>query len=147
LRARKLIINSFARDFQTRFAISPAKGQIAEAVVYGGTYRSCRDLDANLLDGFGELVRLDGSVIIQIEIFECLHENGLLALGAASLLHELVLEFSFETSGVSSKDTYLVLRCSIFCVSIEVMVQDNVQVNKVMSIDKLVQFETSICLM
>ena len=62
------------------------------------TYLSGWDLDADLLDGLGEFVWLDGSVVVEIEVFEGLHEDLLLGLGAASLLGQLVFQFSLETS-------------------------------------------------
>lgn len=71
------------------------------------TYSSRRDLNADLLDGLGELLRLDSAVIVQIEVFECFHQYRLFGLGAAGFFGELVLKFSFETGGVSEEGTYL----------------------------------------
>lgn len=90
-----------------------------------GTYSSRRDLDADLLDGLGELLRLDSAVVVQVKVLERLREDGLLSLGAAGFLHELVLEFSLKTGGVSVESTYLVLRCSILYVRAEGMLCDN----------------------
>ena len=50
------------------------------------TYLSCGDHDANLLDGFGELIRLDGSVIVEVEVLEGLEEDGLFVGVTGSLL-------------------------------------------------------------
>jgi len=55
------------------------------------------DMDADLFDGLGEFVGLDNAVIIQVEVLERLHEDGLLGLGAACLLRQLVFQFSLET--------------------------------------------------
>ena len=41
------------------------------------------DHDAYLLDGLCELVGFHGAIIVQIKIFECFHQHGLLALRSA----------------------------------------------------------------
>jgi hypothetical protein len=72
-------------------------------------------LDADFLNGLGELVWLDSSVIVEVEVLECLLEDGFLGLSALSLLGELVLEFSFETGeGEERTKTYLFLSCSMY---------------------------------
>lgn len=50
------------------------------------TYLSGWDLDTNLLDGFGELVWLHDTIIVEIEVFERLKQNLLLGLGSACFL-------------------------------------------------------------
>ena len=46
-------------------------------VVEGVQILSCGDHDTDLLDSLGELIWLDSAVIIQIEVFEGLQEDGL----------------------------------------------------------------------
>ena len=46
------------------------------------TYLLGRDHDADLFDGFGELIRLDEAGVVQIEVLEALLEDSLLRLGA-----------------------------------------------------------------
>lgn len=60
------------------------------------TYLLGGDLNTNLLNGFAELIRLHSAVIVEIEILECLHQDGLLALAAACLLGQLVFELSLK---------------------------------------------------
>jgi len=45
-------------------------------ILFGG------DHDSNLLASFGELIWLDGSVVIQIKVFEALKKNGFLILSS-----------------------------------------------------------------
>ena len=63
------------------------------------TYLFGWDLDSDLLDGLGELIRLDGSVVVQIKVLESLLKNGLFGLGALGLLSKFVFQFSLETNG------------------------------------------------
>ena len=56
------------------------------------------DHDADLLDGFGELVRLDRAVIVQVEVLEGLEEDGFLVGVSARLLRKLLLEGLLETA-------------------------------------------------
>lgn len=51
-----------------------------------GTYLLGWDLDSDLLDGLGEFIGFDGTVIIQIEVLECLLEDGLFGLSSLGLL-------------------------------------------------------------
>jgi hypothetical protein len=44
------------------------------------------NLDTNLLDGFGELVWLDDTIIVQVEVFERFQQDLLLGLGASCFL-------------------------------------------------------------
>jgi len=44
------------------------------------------DLDADLLNGFGELIWLDNTIVVKIEVFERFQEHLLLGLGAARFL-------------------------------------------------------------
>ena len=70
------------------------------------TYLSGWDLNSNLLDGLGELVWLNGAIVVEIEVLESLHEDLLLGLGSSCLLRQLVLEFSLktkETNGVTNE--------------------------------------------
>lgn len=46
------------------------------------TYLFGGDHDSNLLASFGELIWLDGSVVIQIKVFEALKKNGFLILSS-----------------------------------------------------------------
>ena len=46
------------------------------------TYLSGWDHDSDLLASFGELIWLDGSVVIQIKVFEGLKKNGFLILSS-----------------------------------------------------------------
>ena len=62
------------------------------------TYLLGWNLDSDLLDGLGELIRLDGTVVIQIKVFESLLKNGLFRLGALGLLSKFVFQFSLETT-------------------------------------------------
>ena len=68
-----------------------------------GTYLSGWNLDTNLLDGFGELVWLHDTIIVEIEVFERLEQNLLLWLGSACFLWQLVFQFSLETKNIKSK--------------------------------------------
>ncbi len=67
-----------------------------------GTYLLGGDLDANLLDGLGELIGLNGAVVVQVEVLEGLEEDLLFRLGASGLLGQLVLELSLEAGGAGS---------------------------------------------
>jgi len=49
-------------------------------VLFGG------DHDTNLLDSFGELIRLNAAIIVEIKVLEALDEDILLALVARCLL-------------------------------------------------------------
>lgn len=60
-------------------------------------YLSGGDHDTNLFDSFGEFIRFNSSIVIKIEILERFHEYGLLALGSACLLGQLVLQLSLKT--------------------------------------------------
>ena len=62
------------------------------------TYLSGWDLDADLFDGLGEFLGLDSSVVVEVEVLECLFEDGLLGLRALGLFGELVLQFALEAS-------------------------------------------------
>ena len=62
------------------------------------TYVLGWDLDTNLLDGLRELIWLDGTILIEVEVLEGLLENLLLRLSSLGLLRQLVLEFSLETT-------------------------------------------------
>jgi len=46
------------------------------------------DHDSDLLDSLGELLRLDCSVVVQVEVLEALHEDRLFALDAACFLRK-----------------------------------------------------------
>ena len=61
------------------------------------TYSFCWNLNTNLLDGLGEFVWLDGAIVVQVEVLECLQENVLLRLCSSGLLSQLVFQFSLET--------------------------------------------------
>lgn len=61
------------------------------------TYLAGRDHDADLLDGLGELFSLHGAVVVQVEVLEALHEDGLIAHAAAGLLGELLEQLLFKT--------------------------------------------------
>ena len=50
------------------------------------TYLLGGDHDTNLLDGFGELVWLHDTIIVEIKVFERLEQNLLLGLGSACFL-------------------------------------------------------------
>ena len=56
------------------------------------------DHNADLLDGFGELVRLDRAVIVEVEVLEGLEEDGFLVGVTAGLLRKLLLEGLLETA-------------------------------------------------
>ena len=71
------------------------------------------DHDANLLDCFGELLGLDGAVVVKIEVLESLHQDGFLALCAAGLLCKFVFKFPLETEELYV--AYLALSDSICC--------------------------------
>jgi len=60
------------------------------------TYLFGWNLDSNLLDGLGELIGLNGAVVVEVEVLEGLLEDGLLGLGALGFFSELVLELSFK---------------------------------------------------
>lgn len=70
------------------------------------TYVSSGDHNSDLLDGLGELLGLDGAVVVEVEVLEALEEHGFLGLAAARLLGELFDEFLLETK-VSSTLTLL----------------------------------------
>ena len=53
---------------------------------------SSGDHDADLLDSLGELIGLDSSVIVEIEIFESLHQDCLLVGVAGRLLGQFLLK-------------------------------------------------------
>ena len=55
------------------------------------------DHDADLLDGLGELIRLDSAVVVQVEVLEGLEEHGLLVAVAGRLLGKLLLKRLLET--------------------------------------------------
>lgn len=61
-----------------------------------GTYLLGWDLDADLLDGLGELDGLDGAVVVEVEVLEGLEEDLLFGLSAPGFLGEFVLELSLE---------------------------------------------------
>ena len=58
------------------------------AIIYNSqhTYPLGGDLDTYLLDCLSKFFGLYGSVVVKIEIFECLNKDSLLALAAACLL-------------------------------------------------------------
>ena len=56
------------------------------------TYLSGGDHDTDLLDSFGELIRLHSAVIVQIEVLEGLEEDSLLVGGSRGLLGKLLLQ-------------------------------------------------------
>ena len=56
------------------------------------------DHNADLLDGFGELVRLDRAVIVEVEVLEGLEEDSFLIGVTAGLLRKLLLEGLLETA-------------------------------------------------
>ena len=53
---------------------------------------SGRDHDTDLLNSLGELIGLNSTVIVKIEVLEGLQEDGLLVGGARSLLGKLRLQ-------------------------------------------------------
>ena len=55
------------------------------------------DHDTNLLDSLGELIWLDSTVIVEIEILEGLEKNGFLILDSSGLLGQLGLKGFLET--------------------------------------------------
>ena len=55
------------------------------------------DHDTDLLDGLGELIRLDSAVVVEIEILEGLEENGLFVGVTGSFLGQLLLKGFLET--------------------------------------------------
>ena len=63
----------------------------------GCTYLLGWNLNTNFLNGFCELIWLDCAVVVKIEVLECLHQDGLLGLGALCLLRQFILQFSLET--------------------------------------------------
>lgn len=60
------------------------------------TYLSGGDHDANLLNGFGELIRLNSAIVVQVEILESLKKNGLLVSVTVGLLGQFLLKSSLE---------------------------------------------------
>lgn len=70
----------------------------------GRTYLLRGDHDANLLNGFCELIRFYGSVVVKIEVLESFHEDSFLALGSARFLRQLVFKFSLETAQIVRLD-------------------------------------------
>ena len=62
------------------------------------TYLSRGDHNADLLNGFGKLVRLDRAVIVEVEVLEGLEEDGFLVGVTARLLGKLLLEGLLETA-------------------------------------------------
>jgi hypothetical protein len=69
--------------------------------------------DSDLLDGLGKLIRLYSSAVVEIEVFESLHEHLFLGLGARSFLLKLIFKFFFETTKDERQLTYLALSPSI----------------------------------
>ena len=61
------------------------------------TYLSGWDHDTDLLNGLGELIRLNGSIVVEIEILEGLEEDGLFVGVTGSFLGQLLLEGFLET--------------------------------------------------
>jgi len=61
------------------------------------TYLLGGDLDANLLDGLGEFIGLDGAAVVEVKELEALSEDGLLGLRSLGLFGQFVLKFSLET--------------------------------------------------
>ena len=49
------------------------------------TYLFGWDLDTDLLDSLGELIRLNGSIVVEVEVLEGLLEDRLLGLSALGL--------------------------------------------------------------
>ena len=56
------------------------------------------DHDADLLDGLGKLVGLDGAVVVQVEVLESLEQNGFLVGVSRGLLGQLGLESLLEAA-------------------------------------------------
>ena len=54
------------------------------------------DHNADLLDGFGELVRLDRAVIVEVEVLEGLEEDGLLVGHTCGLGRKFSLKTLFK---------------------------------------------------
>ena len=54
------------------------------------------DHDTDLLDGLGELIRLHGAVVVQVEVLESLEEHSLLIGRAGGLLRKLLFESLLE---------------------------------------------------
>lgn len=61
------------------------------------TYLLGGDLDANLLDGLGKFIGLDGAAVVEVKELEALSEDGLLGLRSLGLFRQFVLKFSLET--------------------------------------------------
>ena len=59
------------------------------------------DHDTNLLDSLGELIWLDSTVIVEIEILEGLEKNGFLILDSSGLLGQLGLKGFLETKAIT----------------------------------------------
>ena len=100
------------------------------------TYRFGWDLDTDLLDCFGKFIGLNCTIVVEIKVFECLHEDLLLGLSSLGLLSQFVFQFSLETKarkkrglvktdikvlyaetsppGLSNECTYLAFKWSIF---------------------------------
>ena len=67
------------------------------------TYLSCWDHDTNLLNGLGELIRLNSSVVVQIEVLESLKQNCLFVGVAGRLLGQLLLEALLKAAEMKRK--------------------------------------------
>ena len=61
------------------------------------TYLLGWDLDTDLLDGLSKFIRLDGAVVVKVEVLESLLHDGLLRLSSLGLLSKFVFKFSLET--------------------------------------------------
>jgi len=57
------------------------------------------DHDSDFLDRFSKLLRLDGAIVVEVEVLEALGEHGLFALAATGFLGQLLKKFFFETRG------------------------------------------------
>jgi len=64
--------------------------------IHQETYLAGGDHDTNLLDGLGEFIGLNGTVVVKIEVLERLKEYGLLVGGTVGFLGQLVLQFFLE---------------------------------------------------
>ena len=56
------------------------------------------DHDADLFNGLGKFIRLNGAVVVEIEVLEGLEEDGLFVEVATSLLGELGADFLFKAT-------------------------------------------------
>lgn len=67
---------------------APSLGRQAMAFSSGGVdaYLFGGDHDTNLLNSLSEFFRFDSTVVVQIKVFEGLHQDGLFALRATRLL-------------------------------------------------------------